>query len=131
VPFVRKGAKFRRGMGMYPDETCFDSTRPSWLPYWLDDIQEPQCKLNLLFSGNPTGNTAQAGTFVTDSSGAVVPAAAPATVQNAMSACASSGGAWDDTLQSCSPGILSQFSPYLIWGGVGLVGVLLLFGGRR
>jgi len=116
---------------MYPDETCFDPSRPSWLPYWLDDLTESKCKINELVSGNTTGNTAQPGTFATDSSGNVVSLADPATVQNSMSACATSGGTWDDSLQACSPGLLSSVSPYLIWGGIGLAAFMLLFGGRR
>lgn len=28
----------------YPDNPCYDASRPSWLPYWLDDITESNCK---------------------------------------------------------------------------------------
>jgi len=28
----------------YPGYYCYDASRPSWLPYWLDDITESLCK---------------------------------------------------------------------------------------
>lgn len=100
------------GLGMYPDETCFDPTRPSLLPYWLDDLTESQCKLNLLTAGNTTGNTAQAGD----------PNADPATLANAQAACASSGGKWDSDLDVCTPGLgsLMGYIPWIV-GGLALV----------
>ncbi len=100
------------GVGMYPDQTCFDPARPSWLPNWLDDLTESQCKLNLLASGNTTGNTAQAND----------PNADPATVANAQAACASSGGTWDADLSVCTPGLgsLMGYIPWIV-GGLALV----------
>lgn len=35
-----------RGIGEYPGYYCYDATRPSWLPYWIDDFSEEQCNLN-------------------------------------------------------------------------------------
>ena len=34
----------RRGVGEYPGYYCYDAGRPSWLPYWLDDLTESACK---------------------------------------------------------------------------------------
>ena len=33
-----------RGVGEYPGYYCYDSGRPSWLPYWLDSLTESACK---------------------------------------------------------------------------------------
>lgn len=104
------------GLGMYPDETCFDVNRPSMLPYFFDDLTESQCKINLLTSGNTTGNTAQPGQ----------PGVDPQTVANAQAACASQGGSWDSTHQVCTPDFLHQYGLWLL-GGVGVL-ALLLFG---
>jgi hypothetical protein len=39
------GARMARaGMGMYPGDECYDPTRSSWLPYWLDTWTESLCK---------------------------------------------------------------------------------------
>lgn len=34
------------GLGMYPTDACYDGSRPSWLPYWIDDSVESACKYN-------------------------------------------------------------------------------------
>ena len=114
----------RRGLGMYPDETCFDVTRPAWLAYYIDDFAEAACKINMIACGNPTCNTAQPGD----------PAAAAATIQNAAAACASGGGSWDPTTTVCTPSLLGQYSSYLPWiiaAGIGLLIVLPMVEGRR
>lgn len=129
----------RRGVGMYPDEACFDTTRPSWLPYWIDDLTESSCKVNLVVSGNTSGNTAQSGTFTSvtnpDGTTSVVSAADPVTIANAQAACAAQNGAWDSTLNTCSPNLLTQFvGGYGLYIGLGLAAVFLLstmMGGRR
>ena len=33
-----------RGLGEAPGYYCYDANRPSWLPYWVDDITESLCK---------------------------------------------------------------------------------------
>ncbi len=33
-----------RGLAMYPGDACFDPTRSSLLPYWLDNVHESACK---------------------------------------------------------------------------------------
>jgi len=96
------------GLGMYPDETCFDTSRPSWLPYVVDDLTEITCAANELFFGNTTGNTAQAGQT----------GAAPQTVANAQAACASSNGTWNATLNVCQQSFLQQYGMYLLGAAV-------------
>jgi hypothetical protein len=32
------------GLGLNPGDPCYDPTRPSWLPYWFNDIQESECE---------------------------------------------------------------------------------------
>lgn len=112
----------RRGMGMYPGETCFDPTRPSWLAYYFDDFTETACKANELLWGNPTGNTAAPG-----------PGAPVDTNKDAAAACAYSGGSWDLSTGICTPSPLGQFSSYLPWifAGLGAMIVIPMFLGRR
>ena len=44
-----------RGLGEYPGYYCYDANRPSWLPYWIDDITESLCKWNpKTIAGNVT-----------------------------------------------------------------------------
>lgn len=106
----------RRALGMYPDQTCFDTNRPSWLPYWLDDFTESSCKMNLLIAGNPTGNTAQPGQ----------PGVDPGTVANAELACAAQSGTWDASTSVCKPDLLHQYGWWVLGGGVMVA--MLLFG---
>lgn len=101
-------------LGMYPDETCYDVNRPSWLPYFIDDITESQCKVNLLVSGNTTGNVAQPGQ----------PGAAAQTVANAQASCQAQAGSWDPTLQVCTPNLFAQYGPWII-GGAAALAVLI------
>lgn len=34
---------YHRGLGLSPGDACFDSTRSSLLPYWIDNAQEAEC----------------------------------------------------------------------------------------
>lgn len=43
---MTRGERRTHGLGLYPDSPCFDPTRPSWLPYWIDDFQESGCFYN-------------------------------------------------------------------------------------
>jgi hypothetical protein len=50
MPYVRRPTgvqRFRGGMGLYPNQPCFDPTRPSWLPYWWDTNSENLCKFGV------------------------------------------------------------------------------------
>ena len=115
--------KLYRGMGMYPDETCFDPTRPSWLPYYVDTFGEEKCKLNEVLWGNKTGNTVPASQ----------PGADPQTVDNTALACVAQGGEWDPSTNLCTVSPLGQFGQFLPWIVGGLVALTLLpaMWGRR
>src|SRR5271170_1740018 len=112
----------RRSLGMYPDETCFDPNRPSWLPYWIDDLTETACEANELIYGNTSGNTAQAAQMITvtnpDGTTSVVSAAAPATIANAQAQCVAQGGTWNPVLNACAPSLISQYGVYIAGAGV-------------
>ena len=110
---LRKGVS---GLGMYPDETCFDVTRPSWLPYWLDDLSESACKINELVSGNVTGNTTAASQLGADLT----------TVQNTQQACLDAGGSWDDASNICTPGILGTYGTWVLAGAAALIGLIFV-----
>lgn len=46
MPYVRKPSvlrPFRRGMGADPSSPCYDSSRPSWMPYWMNTSNEQAC----------------------------------------------------------------------------------------
>jgi hypothetical protein len=82
------------GMGMYPTNDdgsvnpCYDSTRPDWLPYWIDDPTESACKYS---SPSLVG---QMGAVVGAAGGAIVSGAATAiggAVSNAVSNTTSGG----------------------------------------
>jgi hypothetical protein len=34
------------GLGLYPTDKCYDTNRPSWLPYWLSSYTEEDCVIN-------------------------------------------------------------------------------------
>jgi hypothetical protein len=36
-----------RGVGVYPGDACYDPSRPSWLPYWLDTNSENLCRFQV------------------------------------------------------------------------------------
>lgn len=61
-----------QSLGAYPDQVWYDPTRPSWLPYWIDDFTE---------SANKYGSTS-----ITDQMAGVVGAAAGAVGSAAGSA---------------------------------------------
>jgi hypothetical protein len=34
-------------LGLKPGQACYDSTRPSWLPYWFGTLSEQACQLGV------------------------------------------------------------------------------------
>jgi hypothetical protein len=34
----------RVGLGLNPGDPCYDQDRPSWLPYWFNDVAESECE---------------------------------------------------------------------------------------
>jgi len=103
----------RVSLGQYPDQTCFDANRAGWLPYWIDNLTENKCRMNLIISGNTTGNIAQPGD----------PSADPSTIRNAQVACISTGGKWDPDLNVCAPSFMSQYGLQI---GLGVAAVFLI-----
>lgn len=104
----------RMGIGqlaMYPDDPCYDPDRPSWLPYWIDDFTESDCKYNasniLQATGNAAGEAVGAVTGTAASAaGSIIGNAASAAVQN------------------------TSISGLAVMGGIAVV-VLLLVGFRK
>lgn len=47
----------RISLGAYPTDACYDPNRYSWLPYWIDDFTESNCKWG---ATNIVGATANA-----------------------------------------------------------------------
>jgi len=115
----------RTGLSEYPGYYCYDANRPSWLPYWIDDVAESTCKYNpSTIAGNikacATGDTscstptaAQADPTL---SGAGVAAAGEATNVPTCTGFYS----LDVASNTCQLGILSN-TPLLI--GIGLLAI--------
>jgi hypothetical protein len=51
---LRRAGRF--GFGDYPGDACYDPSRPSWLPYIVNDATEEACELSLI--ANSLGTTA-------------------------------------------------------------------------
>ncbi len=46
MSLVRAATAPRGGLGEYPGYYCYDASRPSWLPYWIDTFTEEACNLS-------------------------------------------------------------------------------------
>lgn len=140
MPIVRKGSSYRRrplGVGVYPGSPCYDPDRPSWLPYWIDDLSESGCKFQfypgVTTLANPPAppalpapsapqTAAQMLDYTPDQASIDTQAASAAGAQNFLNtvnltpACDWTQAVWNDTTTWCSLN-------WLMAGGVGL-GVL-------
>lgn len=76
---------YARGMGVYPDQPCYDPQRPTWMPYWLDDLTESSCK----YPNGVLADLPQAGTNIAAVAGQAV------------------GGGVADTLDAVGSGIVA------------------------
>ena len=74
-----------RGVGAYPTDACYDPTRPTWLPYWLDDLTESSCK----YPNGVLADLPQAGTNIAAVAGQAV------------------GGGVADTLDAVGSGVIA------------------------
>lgn len=122
--------RIKRGMGEYPGYYCYDSARPSWLPYWLDDLTESACKyrpstiagnIKACVTGDPSCGTPTPEQANPDLPGAgTVPAGTPSNEVN-VPQCT---GLYqlDVASNTCQLAILSN-TP-LLFG----IGALLIFG---
>ncbi len=105
------------GFGAYPDNPCYDPNRPSWLPYFFDDITESNCK----FPTSLIGSLPQVESNVTGVLGQTV-GATTADIADAAAAGAASAG----------QGILAGGANNLTTGGsvmliaAGVVGFMFL-----
>lgn len=105
------------GFGAYPGDPCFDPDRPSWLPYWLDDFTESECKYNATSIGGAIVGAFESPGEVASNVGGVVGQAAGSLVSDVAGGAASAGS-----------GFLSSLDlqgELLLAGGV-LLGVVVL-----
>ena len=126
-----------RGLGEYPGYYCYDSARPSWLPYWLDDFTESGCKWNpKTIAGNikacATGDTS-CGTPTPEQANPDLPGAGTVpsgTPSNEVNVPTCSGlYSLDVASNSCKIDLLSNTPLLLTVAAVGMFGLVLL--GRR
>lgn len=127
----------RRGMGAQPDSVCYDPTRPSWLPYWMDDFQEAACWDNQVLFGTIPGATVvqgapPAGSAPGTPGSTTIYTMDQTTINNLSASCTSGGGTWDTVNNVCKPNTLMSMLPWIV-GGIAAVVVLpaLVAGGRR
>jgi len=159
MPYVRQRSILRRfplGVGVYPNDPCYDPTRPSWLPYWLDTPSESGCKWGMYPSvqtlapvATPPALAAPAapqteeqmvsGTYTPAESAAETTAQSQQTAQTFFNQLAQSAS-YGAVPTQCDPNAQDWTQPstwcpnrWLIVGGTVLAVVLLpaLVGGRR
>lgn len=101
------------GLAAYPGDPCYDSGRPSMLPYWLDDFTESDCKYNasniVQASINAFGDPGQVASNVGGVTGQAV-------------------GSGVNAIASGIASTASGIAGTLDWSGILLVGGLLLAG---
>ena len=101
------------GLAAYPGDPCYDSARPSYLPYWLDDFTESDCKYNasniVQASINAFGDPGQVASNVGGVTGQAV-------------------GSGVNAIASGIASTASGIAGTLDWSGILLVGGLLLAG---
>jgi hypothetical protein len=117
---------------MDASSVCYDPSRPSWLPTWLDDFQESACKINMLACGNTTCGNPNAGAeqaaagstvIAPTGSGTSTSGGSLAVTNPSPTNCAAVGLVWDAGSQQCvSANPLTGYLPWLIAAGaLGLV----------
>ena len=101
------------GLAAYPGDACYDPSRPAWLPYWLDDFTESDCKYNasniVQASINAFGDPGQVASNVGGVTGQAV-------------------GSGVNAIASGIASTASGIAGTLDWSGILLVGGLLLAG---
>lgn len=73
---------YARGVGAYPTDSYYDPDRPSWLPYWIDDLTESAAKYNSPTIAGQMGGVVGAGVATV---GDAISDAATSAVSNAVS----------------------------------------------
>ncbi len=122
--------RLRRGVGEYPGYYCYDAARPSWLPYWLDSLNESACKyspstiagnIKACVSGDPScGTPSGAQLDPSVSGGGVAAPGAPVNVPQC-----SGLETLDAASNSCK---LNFMSPPVLLGGAVFVLALVFVG---
>jgi hypothetical protein len=120
------------GLAEYPGYVCYDATRPSWLPYWLDTLGEETCKLSQVAGNvkaclNPVGTQCSPDSYVNFNMVSGQPNLDP----NVSGA----GILGTDTGSNAPPGLLSSIAggtgsfnlgTTLQWVGIGLLALFLV-----
>lgn len=108
------------GLAAYPGDPCYDPSRPTWLPYWLDDFSESDCKYNASNIGGAVINAFGSPDVVASNVGGVVGQGAGAAVSDLFGGVAQAGSSF---FQNLSPtGIFGIFAVAL--GGFLLLGAM-------
>ena len=111
----------QRGFGAYPGDPCYDPNRPSWLPYWIDDFTESECKYGATSIGGAIVGAFEDPATVSENVGGVIGQGAGAAVGDVISgAAAAVGGAAAGTVNNTS------LSGALLIGAAVLLGILYL-----
>ena len=123
--WLERGPSHYRGFGLYPTNSdgspnpCFDASRPSWLPYWIDDLTESACYYG---TGSLPGQVAGAAAQMATPIGATVGGAVAGTV----------GGAAEGVASSISSPTGAMNWPLIAAAALGLILFIpMLPGGRR
>lgn len=113
------------GIGAYPTDPCYDPDRPSWLPYWLDDFTESDCKYNATnIGGAVVGAIENPGQVATNVGGVIGQGAGAAVGDVASGVAAGVTGAANATVSNLTLG-----GSAVLIGGIllaALVGVMIV-----
>jgi len=82
------------GLAAYPGDPCYDPDRPTWLPYWLDDFTESDCKWNASNIAGATINAFENPGQVAANVGGVVGQGAGAAVSDVAGGAAQAGSSF-------------------------------------
>jgi hypothetical protein len=110
---------YARGVGAYPTDSYYDPNRPSWMPYWMNDLTESNAEYN---NAPFASQVVQAAESMGGAVGGVIGGTAGSVVGGAVSAAV-----------PAATGLPDWTTPLLI-GGIALVGmmvVLPMLMGRR
>lgn len=105
------------GLGIYPGDPCFDASRPEWLPYWVDDFTESDCKWNATNILGATVNAFEDPNQVAQNVGGVIGQGAGAAISDVASGVEAG---IQGSIQTLSPG------GAFIVAGAGIVAVIVL-----
>jgi hypothetical protein len=108
------------GLGVYPGDPCYDPDRPDWLPYWLDDFTESDCKWGATNIAGATVNAFENPEEVATNVGGVVGQGTAAAVSDVGAGVAQAGSSFLGNLSGT--GIFAMVA--IVIGGMFLMGAL-------